>query len=606
MAYIDEKFKACAPEETVENIVNILNKVGINTQYTSYDSGMVNCYSARVEALGGFPGTNGKGVTPAFAKASAYAEFIERLQTGLFTLKYQDLDREPDINLHKFAPDAKYMTREELVENGEWMDYIIEEYKELGLSRESIAEICVIYEGGENVLTIPYYSFFEKKYVYLPVAFVKKVYSTNGCCAGNNRDEAWVHAMSEILERHACIKMLTSGTAAPKIPDETLRSFTTVYSMIEKLRSMNYEVDVLDFSYGIDCPIIATRIINKQTGGYRVHVGADPILEIAITRSFTESFQGRMLENFSADEKYRILKDVNEVVAEHNVSNQLERGDGLFTIDFFSEEISCDKKFDGYTDNSSKSNHELLYDMLHLYKSIGKPLYIRNCSFLGFPSYFFVVPGFSEGHITKLDDIKTEYYLASNGAKALRNIEKADIISINSLLISQMIYSDITSRANNYIYRSGIPLALMHEHSFLMYIHLAYTAYKQNLNDDLCKYLAQASNMGSCGSQDVGYVRLLSNYFKMKTDNIAPEKIDVLLKRFHSADDYRRFKQALSDNNLFDNLLLRCDMKNCTDCHYKYACRLDELRKIVQTLGKEFSKFTDGQNEEHFKVDFEI
>ena len=138
-------------------LTSILDSVGIKLNEEWFDSGVEHCYSLRVSAPGGFPGTNGKGVTKALARASAYGEFIERLQTGLFMYKYQSLEFNKGLFLHEFAPDAKYMTKAELVENGEWMDYVIATYGGR-LTRDEIADQCAMYAGSDNVLTLPYYS----------------------------------------------------------------------------------------------------------------------------------------------------------------------------------------------------------------------------------------------------------------------------------------------------------------------------------------------------------------------------------------------------------------------------------------------------------------
>ena len=110
MNYIDEKFKEVSPISTVERIISILGQLGIELQEIWNDSGLDNCWSLVVAAKGLFPSSNGKGLTKELARASAYGEFMERLQSGLFLYKYQSIQRDPDTNLHSFAPDGKYMT----------------------------------------------------------------------------------------------------------------------------------------------------------------------------------------------------------------------------------------------------------------------------------------------------------------------------------------------------------------------------------------------------------------------------------------------------------------------------------------------------------------
>ena len=88
MQYIDNKFKDACPMDTVANIQQLLNKLNIETEEKWHESGLDNCWSLTVSAKGGFPIANGKGVSKEFARASAYGEFIERLQGGLFFYKF--------------------------------------------------------------------------------------------------------------------------------------------------------------------------------------------------------------------------------------------------------------------------------------------------------------------------------------------------------------------------------------------------------------------------------------------------------------------------------------------------------------------------------------
>ena len=110
MQYIDEKFKDRNPKETVENIQGILDGLGLVCSEHWNDSGIENCHSVNLSLQGAF--TNGKGVTKDLARASAYAEMAERLQSGLFLCGYQSIIRDSRMNFHTFAPDARYMTKE--------------------------------------------------------------------------------------------------------------------------------------------------------------------------------------------------------------------------------------------------------------------------------------------------------------------------------------------------------------------------------------------------------------------------------------------------------------------------------------------------------------
>ena len=82
MKSIDERFKDASPVETVNNIIRMFNDAGLSVTEVWKDSGLSNCYSLRATIDGTELGTNGKGITRELARASAYAELIERFQSG--------------------------------------------------------------------------------------------------------------------------------------------------------------------------------------------------------------------------------------------------------------------------------------------------------------------------------------------------------------------------------------------------------------------------------------------------------------------------------------------------------------------------------------------
>ncbi len=595
MEYIDEKFKEVPPEETVGKIRDILEKIGITLTENWTDSGVENCCSLRVCANGTSIGTNGKGITRAFAAASGYGEFMERLQSGLFFYKYQSLERDPELFLHTYAPDARYMTRDELIENGAWMDPIIETFGG-SLSREALADQCLMYAESDPVLTLPYYSIFEDKYVYLPAGFVEHVYSANGSCVGNTREEAWVHALSEILERHSTIHMITSGKPAPALPEARLDRFPTVKKILSQLReNQDLDIAVLDFSDGLDFPVVATRIIRKSTQGYLVNVGADPVLEIAVERTLTEIFQGRTLKTFDSAHSNKILNRPTDIRPADNVLNQLETGNGLFTADFFTETPENTHHLPDYSD---KTNRELIAILLELFRKIGKPVYVRNHSFLGFPCYRFIVPGYSESRGLRLTEPLQLYAFGSSAAKTLRYIERASDEALQEVLLFHRYIANIYSRANNFWYLCGIPVYQLENSLYLTGIHLAYAAHRLGNTAQRNQYLLMAKRNAKDDSVRQ-YVACLLQYFDLTASGISEERSLQILQKFHPASTYETFVANRNRDALFDGLLLRCDTVHCDGCAYRDACEYRAAKDMIRRAGEEYRKFTDGQAKEH-------
>lgn len=600
MHHIDEKFKEVSPVQTVEKIRRILSDLGIEIEERWNDSGIDSCWSLIIGAKGMFPTANGKGVTKELARASAYGEFMERLQSGLFLYKFQSINRDPLMHLHTYAPDGKYMTVEEIEENGEWMDPIIETYGG-GLTRKKLAQQCKMYACTDGkILTMPFYSLFEDKYVYLPTCFIEQIYSANGCCVGNTREEAWVHALSEIMERKGSVALLSSGGAAPRIPDEVLNKYPTVKRIIDQIKaSGKYDIAVFDSSIGNGHPVLTTRIINKKEHTYVVNTASDPVFEIALHRTLTEIFQGRNIETFTSHHGGALLNGITEVPLAHNVLNLLETGNGQFALDFFTEELCCNRTYTEFNDNSTKSNQELLVMMLDLYKALNKPVYVRNYSYLGFNCYKIIVPGFSESRGLRLTEPFQEYILADSAAKTLRNIEQANPVELNILLGFYKQIQSIISRKSNFRFLSGIPVSAPE----LLPKTIAYAAYKLGQYADAVKFLNMVKNSTQLQEEEIQYFACVTRYLELKAAKKTDEQIRIVLYKFYEEEYvdmlYARLNKGLSP---FDGFLLRCDTSSCAECKFRDVCNYNNMKDLLARTGAIYSRFTDGQARENFKI----
>lgn len=602
MNYIDEKFKDCDPKETVERIRGILAKLGIEVHEKWNESGVKNCHSLVVYANSGIPSSNGKGITRELARASAYGEFIERLQSGLCFYKYQSINRQPGINLHEFAPDVKYMTMEEIIQNGDWMDYLIEAYGP-NITRETIAEHCKAYActDEDRIPVVPYYSIFEDKYVLLPVGFVEQMYTANGCCAGNSREEAWVHALSEIMERHCTLRILASGKAAPKISDDILSQFPTVSSILADIRQNDeYDVEIFDYSLDNGFPVVSARIISKKTHSYRVNVAADPVFEIAVQRTLTELFQGVNMHNITHKHKGKILAKVSDFPLSSNVINQLETGAGLFTADFFANELTCNRIASKFVDNSGKNNKELLQYMLDMYRNMGKQIYVRNLSILGFNSFKFVVPGFSETRSVWLNDFIPDYVIADEAAKIMRNPKAATDEDLSWMLNYSNMIQGVVGRYHLFNRISGIPLAGGLNY-LLAGVTRAYAAYRLGLHLDAIKYMEAC--MGALSESDQEYFQCVNRYLELKTSKVDEKLIrSIIFKFFTNSCASKLYALLDAGKTPYDDYLVSCEFTQCEKCRYQEKCSFIDIKEMQKKVGAFYQNFVDGQAPSVFSI----
>lgn len=600
MAYIDEKFKDASPEATVERIKEVLKSINIEVAEDWNDSGIENCQSLALRAGNGMPTANGKGVTKAFARASAYGEFIERLQSGLFFYKFQSLENDPEVNLQCFSPDGKYFTKEELINNADWFDFLTESYK--GLTREELANQCQMYAHTKDgkILCIPFYSLFEDKYVYMPAGFIEHMYSANGCCVGNTKEEALLHALSEIMERKASTSAIINASSFPEIPKEVLHSFPTVSKILNRLGECEeLDVKIFDCSIGNGFPVVSTRIINKKSHGYHVNFAADPILEIAIQRSLTETFQARNLSTIALNDIKPIIVSPGSIRTSSNVLNQLETGNGAFSADYFAEELTCTKPATEFEDNRALTNKELLKKTLELYKQIQNPVLIRNYNFLGFPCYKVIVPGFSESRAMKLLEPVQEYAIGDLVSGILRNPKKFTAADISMVSMLNKMIASVNSKRNNFKCLSGLPISS----SSAQILWNATMGYCSLVMGDIKSAIVQANalaNKPSLSEEDKLYFACAHQYLTLKDSKLDDEKLWIILEKFNQKQYTQKLKTALEKGTPFDEYLLECNGKSCESCRYKNDCHYDYIRTLIGNAGAVYKEFTHGQSREHF------
>ena len=86
------------PQNTINEIRNILSDLGFFVYESEWHSFTDNCHSVRLgnDELQCF--TNGKGISKQYALASAYAEFMERLQGNLLISKNYGIMNKEDFS----------------------------------------------------------------------------------------------------------------------------------------------------------------------------------------------------------------------------------------------------------------------------------------------------------------------------------------------------------------------------------------------------------------------------------------------------------------------------------------------------------------------------
>lgn len=387
----ERRYKEVTPEETVERIKKILDKIGIEVEEIWNKQSSVGTYSLRVCVKETDIGQNGKGMTKEFAMASGYAEFLERLQNGIFRFRVEKPTEElPFSNF----PDEKYFTVEELIQNHNCIiENILENnnYKEV-TKDDKIKFLKEIFNEPKNSC-LPYYSIRYKQIEYVPDKLFHYLFGSNGMCAGNSAEEALIEGLSEILERYVGIKILKERLVLPEIPESYIDEFPKVKNMIEKLKqNEQYYFRLVDCSLGGKYPVAGLYIIEKNTGRFGFKLGAHPDYGIAMERCFTEASQGKDIYEYAQNCLFDFYEqDENEY---KNLTKFISSELAAVPYEILEKETTY--KFTKMPDVSKLDNKTILKNMINKILEEKSDILVRNVSTLGFPTFSIAIPEMSE------------------------------------------------------------------------------------------------------------------------------------------------------------------------------------------------------------------
>lgn len=428
MKSVEERchYKERQPEDTVNFIQNILVNYGIDVEEKWLDEDEhIGTQTVRVDIKGTTVGTNGKGVSKRFSRASGYAEFIERLQNDI--LINDVILKDNSINYH-VDPDEVVKSSKEIIEENN--SFVKQYFKVRNMEKasarekrkafEEVQKLDLIKFDAENkYLTTPFYSMREQKIMYLPSFAYKSSYGSNGMAAGNTREEALIQGLSEILERYIQLKVFSEKIVFPDVPESYLDRYPYIKNMYQELKDIKgYEFRLKDCSMGGKYPVAALLGIEKNTGKFGIKFGCHPDFGIAMERTFTEATQGRKIDEYTNCSTFDFF---NEGVMEpENIVNTCKVGAGAYPFQLLSNNFTFD--FTPVKDVSEMTSEEILKDMLNSILAEGYDVLIRDNSCLGFPAYHIVIPGMSE--IRELtDNLFRVYNTQSYVAKRLENID---------------------------------------------------------------------------------------------------------------------------------------------------------------------------------------
>lgn len=394
--------KEATLEESLQRMSFALATVDAATTLKEQRHPLLHCYSVNLvsKEAPNHIYSNGKGILSDASRASAYGEYIERLQTNNFFIDFY-------LPQRLYYPDAKLFAFDEPFID----EALLALYDPEGeLTAEDFVDFNSEYE--DRIVSLPFQKMSDLSHVYIPLNILSNLYVSNGLATGNTPHEAQVQALSEIYERYVKFEVIRHGYALPAFDDTQLSRFGNVYEDVMQLRSLGYFVEVLDASLGGRFPVTAISFINPKNNTLFVSFGAHPILEVALERTMTELMQGRNLEDLDAFE--RATFDMQSVADSFNLEAHFIDSNGKMGMAFLSSKKSFAFSLWEFEGEGVEAELGFLNTIL---QKLGKEAYIREYEDLDFYSCQIVVPTLSE--VYPLDDM---LYNNKNTPKRIRDM----------------------------------------------------------------------------------------------------------------------------------------------------------------------------------------
>ncbi|MCG8686718.1 MAG: YcaO-like family protein [Desulfobacterales bacterium] len=393
---------------TIEFIRDILSRIDLVPDEIYHANPYPKIFSSSVALpsnRGGFR-TNGKGRTQELSLASAYAEYMERMQNLLFaTFSRSVAGKLKEEFGYYYFPDESYMDRQEVETLGS--DILDDFFRYPGQDRDKFLTAYfdrIAANGMPGVVATPFYDTLHQDVQMLPLNILLLSVGSNGMAAGNTVPEALFQALCELTERWAAALVYYEQMTPPTVPDDFLAQFSGEYAIKKSVeKDGRYEVIIKDFSAGRGIPTLGVIIKNLESGKYRLNVGSETSFQVALSRCLTEIFQGiqnneefdaAMIDIPESVPDYFLKQDDEALNQRFHMFTQFTKDNsGVFPPSLFNE--SPTYQFDPETFTPGRSYREEVRRMVRFFHDNGKNVYIRDVSFLGFPSVFVYVPEFS-------------------------------------------------------------------------------------------------------------------------------------------------------------------------------------------------------------------
>lgn len=585
------KFKDESPRNTLQRIRGILKDLGISTVQKGMAHSATDYYSLTIGIEDTILSTNGKGTTYEYALASAYGELMERLQNQAPFRLNTDVSQEAiEYGGFFYAPDEKRMSLDDVLKSeDEWIRGKLARLNRDTNQKELLKKWQQISyeETPSDFVAVPFCNLNSGRTSYIPMKMVSKMYMSNGMCAGNTPEEALVQGISEVIERNVNKRIVTEKITPPTIPTGYIKKFPRIERMIQQIESSgNYDIILKDCSLGGELPVVGVIFINRDEQNYFVKFGAHPTFEIAAERTLTELLQGQDVRNMRGVWDFSFKSSVED---EHkNLVNIFVDGCGWYPPEFF--KTTPTYKFHPFKDVSKMTNKEMLQYLVDLLKNNGYDVYVRDVSFLHFPAFHVIVPGFSEieeiDEVQELDDY-ANFVKVKKLVRDMKNITAEEMEALATYLdgkdfkLNTAVLQILNLPINKPLpwYYADINLFITALYCKKNDYHSAYKVFNRFLG----KIHATPNNKAL-----VTYYKCIRDYLAARSDGLHKRDIIDMLGAFYTPTMIKGvIKEVGNPETIFPQQdLLKCF--DCGNCQHNSNCSHKNTERVFKILKKKY------------------
>lgn len=401
---------------------------------------------------------NGRGLTKTEALVGAYGELLERLQTmHIFETRFpltplygDNVEQETYKIPFTFAPD------------------------EVTIQKEKHTEI-----------DLPFYHLNTNKIESLPYRLIEFRCGSNGCASGSTIQDATLRAWLELLERYALRMLYCYRLTPPTISSCTFEKDEELIAVENFCEQKNLKLIIKDCSCGLSLPVIGVLLQNQTDSSYFFSLAAATNARHALNRALTEAFQGERWKHMQPYDTFQMnLIEHNDIDNDNARVAYSEGRHSLYTSFFNAQPTYAPMQ---WIPKWAKSIDEGILMCKNIFHRLNKQVYIRDVSYLGFPTVITYIPTMSE----IIDFNGDRWYRHSFGLKDKIALLNHQIPSLSCQQIEELLEAQAQ-------YNQPISLPWFTNHDIFSYANNAIIYYLLALSVkrlDLAEHFANITNM---------------------------------------------------------------------------------------------------------------